>query len=187
MSAPEEARHVPRILAECGVRFVIVEGLGDSEKVDGVSTWLDPAKPVIGMSLRRDRIDNFWFVLRHEIDHVIEKDGLDIDRVDVALEETPDSVGVPEQERRANGVAADFCVRHEEMDSFILRVQPYFSERRLIAFAAKLKVHPGIVAGQLRRRLGRYDLFNKQNARIRSIVTAVATVDGWGQVAPVST
>ena len=60
--APEEARHVPRILAECGVRFVIVEVLPQS-KIDGVCFWLDKNSPVIGMSMRFDRMDNFWFVL----------------------------------------------------------------------------------------------------------------------------
>jgi HTH-type transcriptional regulator/antitoxin HigA len=35
--------------------------------------WLnDGTSPVIGMSLRFDRIDNFWFVLRHELEHVIQ-------------------------------------------------------------------------------------------------------------------
>ena len=57
-SAPEEARHVPRILAECGVRFVIVEPIPGS-KIDGACFWLKGgALPVIGMSLRIDRIDD---------------------------------------------------------------------------------------------------------------------------------
>ena len=33
------------------------------------------ANPAIAMSLRFDRINNFWFVLRHEIEHVLNKDG----------------------------------------------------------------------------------------------------------------
>ena len=47
---PEETRHVPRILSECGVRLVIVEGLPNG-KIDGVCTWLDKNSPVIGLSL----------------------------------------------------------------------------------------------------------------------------------------
>jgi HTH-type transcriptional regulator/antitoxin HigA len=54
---PEEARHVPRLLAECGVRFILVEGLPQS-KIDGVCFWMK-GTPVIAMSLRYDRIDNF--------------------------------------------------------------------------------------------------------------------------------
>ena len=47
-SAPEEARKVPRILAESGIRFVIVESL-PSAKIDGVCFWLNEKSPVIGM------------------------------------------------------------------------------------------------------------------------------------------
>lgn len=68
--APEVTRHVARLLHEAGVRFVIVEGLPGG-KIDGVCFWLGPQSPVIGMSLRFDRIDNFWFVLRHECAHVL--------------------------------------------------------------------------------------------------------------------
>ena len=63
MIAPETARRVARILVDCGVRFVIVETL-KSAKIDGVCFWLDKSSPVIGLSVRYDRIDNFWFVLR---------------------------------------------------------------------------------------------------------------------------
>jgi HTH-type transcriptional regulator/antitoxin HigA len=70
--APEEARHVPRILGQCGVRFIVVEKLPHAD-IDGVCLWLDDDSPVIGMSLKRDTIDNFWFVLRHEIEHVLQR------------------------------------------------------------------------------------------------------------------
>jgi len=33
--------------------------------------WLDDKSPVIALSMRFDRIDNFWFVLRHELEHVL--------------------------------------------------------------------------------------------------------------------
>lgn len=73
LRAPEDALRVPKLLADAGVRFVIVERL-PGLCVDGVCFWLDGGtKPVIGMSLRHDRIDNFWFVLRHEIEHVDRK------------------------------------------------------------------------------------------------------------------
>lgn len=187
MASPEDIRHVPRILAECGVRYAVVEGLGDSEKIDGVCTWLDPERPIIGMSLRRDRIDNYWFVLRHEIEHVLRRDGIESTRVDVGLDEVEPDAKLSEQERLANEAAGEFCVPREELRSFIARTQPYFSERRLLGFAAVLKIHPGIAAGQLRWHTGRKTLFHKHDAKIRQIVTSTATTDGWGQVVPVST
>ena len=53
--------HAPRILAEAGIRFTIVESLSTA-KIDGACLWLDDQAPVIATSFRYDRIDNFWFV-----------------------------------------------------------------------------------------------------------------------------
>jgi len=55
---PEEIRDAARILAECGVRLVIVEPLPGG-KIDGVCLWLNEKSPVIGLSLRLDRTTTF--------------------------------------------------------------------------------------------------------------------------------
>lgn len=185
-SSAEEARKVPRILAECGIRYVIVESL-PSAKIDGVCFWLNEVSPVIGMSLRFDRIDNFWFVLRHELEHVIQEHGKSMITIDAELEGARAGTGndISDEEQIANREAAEFCVPKKTMDSFIARKAPTFAERDILGLAATLKVHPGLVAGQLRNRTGRYDRFNSHLAKIRSIVTPSAMVDGWGDVAPI--
>ncbi len=184
LSAPEEARHVPRILSEAGIRYVLVESL-PSAKIDGVCCWLGDAAPVIGMSLRYDRIDSFWFVLRHEVEHVLRNHGRDVAMIDVDIDKTVGLEGIPEEERQANEAASHFCVPKGEMDSFIARKQPFFSEHAILGFAGRLKLHPGLVAGQLRYRLKRWDLFSKHLAKIRFAVAPNAIIDGWGDVAPV--
>ncbi len=175
LGEPEEIRHVPRILAEAGVRFVVVEWL-PSTKIDGVCFWLDENSPVVGMSLRFDRVDNFWFVLRHEIEHVLRRDGTILDS---ELEKTNDNLS--NQERIANAAAADFCVPTAALDDFMARVRPLFSDERIKAFALSIGVHPGLVAGQLRRRLERYDLFVKHLVKVRHIIIPNAVTDGFGQ------
>ncbi len=184
--SPEEARKVPRILAESGIRYVIVETLS-SAKIDGVCFWLNEHSPVIGMSLRHDRIDNFWFVLRHEIEHVLLHHGKAAAMLDAELEGERAGTGdnLTEEERLANKAAADFCVPTATMDSFIARKSPLFSERDILGVARSLNVHPGLVAGQLQRRTGRYDRFRQHLVKIRSIVAPNAMVDGWGNIAPV--
>ena len=146
------SKKVPRILAECGIRFVIVESL-PSAKIDGVCFWLNETSPVIGMSLRFDRIDNFWFVLRHELEHVIHEHGKAIITIDSELEGKKAGVGddVAEDERIANQAASEFCVPKKTMDGFIAR-KSLFAERDILGLAATLKIHPGLVAGQLRNR-----------------------------------
>jgi HTH-type transcriptional regulator/antitoxin HigA len=184
--SPVAARKVSRILAECGVRFVIVESLPGA-KIDGVCFWLDENKPVIGMSLRYDRIDNFWFVLRHELEHVIQLHGRDAMMLDVELEGERAGVGenVAEEERLANKSAADFCVPQKSLQSFIARKAPFFYDRDILGFASTMQVHPGLVAGQLRHKLGIYNRFTNHLVKIRSAVAPGATVDGWGDIVPV--
>jgi HTH-type transcriptional regulator / antitoxin HigA len=185
--APEEARKVPALLAECGVRLVVVEALPGS-KIDGVCFWLDDAKPVIGLSMRFDRIDNFWFVLRHEIEHVLEKHGRSSPEgmIDVELNSENDGADdkISEEERVANVAATNFCVPVEKMESFILRKHPFFYEKDVLAFSKINNVHPGLPVGQIQRRLGRYDYLKKYQSKIRQFVLPGAIVDGWGQTMP---
>ncbi len=180
-SAPEEARHVPRFLAECGVRFAIVEPIPGS-KIDGVCFWLDADKPVIGMSMRIDRIDNFWFVLRHEIEHVLRGDGRVAAVVDSELCDIPG--GIPDEapeEVAANRAAADFCVSTAELENFLARVGPAVEEERIILFAERLGVYPGLVVGQVQWRLQRFNFLRKYLVRVRDIVLPSAMADGYGR------
>lgn len=181
MVAPEEARQVARILADCGVRYILVEGL-PAGRIDGVCFWLGDG-PVIGMSLRFDRIDNFWFVLRHEIEHVLREDARERAIIDLDLDEGGDDL--PPEEIAANEAAREFCVPVREMDAFIARKQPFFSERDILGFARRMQVHPGVAVGQLQRRTGRYELLRKHLAKIRLFATSGAIVDGWGSIAPI--
>ena len=190
--SPVASRKVCKILAECGVRFVIVESLPGA-KIDGVCFWLDDSKPVIGMSLRFDRIDNFWFVLRHELEHVIQGHGRTEMMLDVELEGVRAGTGpdIAGEERIANQAAANFCVPQRSLENFISRKAPFFYERDIINFATTMRVHPGLAAGQLRRKLYEqgdkeaYTRFSHHLVKIRSSVAPGATVDGWGDVVPV--
>lgn len=188
LSAPELARHAPRILRDCGVRFLIVETIGNA-KVDGVTCWARSGDaPVVALSCRFDRIDNFWFVLRHELEHVLREDGRVNPMLDVELgaENAASDAEVPEAERIANDAAADFCVPSDKLRKFIAVKSPLFPERDMMGMARTLRVHPGIVAGQIRYKTGRYGLFQKHLVKIRSSVATSATVDGWGDVVPVA-
>lgn len=178
----EEIRKVPTILAEHGIRFVIVESLKGS-KMDGVCLWInDRASPVIGMSLRFDRIDNFWFVLRHELEHVIQEHGKEFPKLDIDLE--LDLNHIDEEEAIANNAAAYYAITEQKLNSFIARKQPFFSEIDIIGLANTIKVHPGIISGKLQYHTKKYNLFRKHLVPIRSIIRPYATVDGWGDVYP---
>jgi len=186
LASPEEIRNVPRILTESGIRYVIVESISTA-KIDGVCFWLDDLSPVIGMTLRYDRIDNFWFVLRHELEHVLRGHGQKTIMLDSELEGeragTGDNISI--EERVANEAAAEFCVPQKRIDSFIARKAPFFHDRDVLGLANILNVHPGLIVGQLQHKTGKFSLLRQYLVNIRHNIISNAMVDGWGNIAPV--
>jgi HTH-type transcriptional regulator / antitoxin HigA len=176
MTEPEEIRHVPRILAGSGVRFVIVEPIPGS-KIDGVCFWIGEEQPVIGLSLKGDHIDRFWFNLWHEIEHVLRGDG----KGDIVIDDFDAPPSEKESERAANAAATDHCVPSKAMTDFVLRHNPMFSEKNMLGFSKIMKRHPGIVAGQIQKRTDRWDLFKKYQVRVRQIIIQTALTDGYGR------
>ena len=182
---PENIRQIPHILSKCGVRFVIVEHVASS-KIDGVCFWLQDKgpSPVIGMSLRLDRIDNFWFVLRHECEHVLQGHGREEAIVDRDIASTDSSQPIPDEEVIANAAAAEFCVPKAEMEDFMIRHRPLYSEEKVVKFARRMQVHPGLVVGQLQHILHDFRLFKKYQISVRPLVAPYSMTDGYGQVVP---
>jgi HTH-type transcriptional regulator/antitoxin HigA len=67
------------------------------------------------------------------------------------------------------------------MDSFIRRVGPLYSRTRIIQFANRLKIHPGIIVGQLqyRREVG-FGTNREMLVKIRESLIETTLTDGWG-------
>jgi HTH-type transcriptional regulator / antitoxin HigA len=185
LANPEDVRHVARVLAEGGVRFLIIESLPHT-KIDGACFWLNEFSPVIVLTMRYDRLDNFWYVLTHECGHVKNGDGLNGDDIlDVNLvgdEAIPFDVK-PEIEKRADLFATHFLVDQEKMDDFIARVRPMFSKQRIRGFALRIGVHPAVVLGQLQYR-GEVDWSHSREmlVRVRDMATRASLTDGFGHV-----
>lgn len=174
-------REIASILAKAGIRLVIVEPLTGS-KIDGACFWLDSRSPVIALSLRFDRVDNFWHTLMHELDHVKHGEGMSepVIDIDIFAESVEDK---PDFEMRANKAAADILIPSEEMSGFIARVNPIFSNAQIVGFAKRVKVHPGIVVGQLQhRKMIDWRVGRKHLVKIREFVTVSALTDGYGQM-----
>lgn len=176
---PREARHLAKVLGSYGIRFVVVEPLPGA-KIDGATFWLTAdGSPVIAVSIRYDRVDAFWFTVMHEWSHIRHADALSVD----TLGDTANAISTTdENEMRANREAAADLVPPAELESFIRRVAPLYSRQRVIQFAHRLKIHPGIIVGQLHHRgeIG-YAALRKLLVKIRDVVTETALTDGWGK------
>ena len=180
----EETRHVPRVLAEAGVRLVLVEQLPGT-RIDGAAFWLDAKSPVIALSLRFDRVDGFWHTLLHDAMHILHGDVKPNTRpiidVDLIGESAISDVDRPPAELRADRDAANFLVPEDQLADFIARVRPLYSKKKIRGFAASLGVHPGIVVGQLQHR-GEIPFSHSRDMlqRVRETICEVALTDGWG-------
>jgi HTH-type transcriptional regulator/antitoxin HigA len=178
----KEARHIAETLGQYGIRFVIVEPLRKG-KIDGAAFWLDESSPCIAVSVRFDRIDAFWFTVMHEFAHIRAGDASVDD--DLAGEDYMPSSMKNEIERRADDEAQEALVPQHELRSFVRRVGPIYSKNRIVQFAHRIKIHPGIVVGQLHH-LGEigYSANREMLAKVRDIVTETTLTDGFGRTIP---
>lgn len=173
---------IPEILRRCGVRYVLVEAL-PSSKIDGVCVWIN-GQPAIGMTARLDRLDNFAFVLRHEIQHVLRGDGREETFAPVDEIGVDGSANKTEQEEIADQEAAEFCVPGKQLESFLLRKGQFISEQDVLGFAARVEIHPAIVIGQIKHKLKKYGWLRKYQTSIRNYLFDWKFIDGWGRQFP---
>lgn len=136
-------------LENAGIRVVIEPHLSQTH-LDGAAFLLPNASPIIGMTLRYDRLDNFWFVLVHEMVHVMKH--LHKDRVESIFDDL-DAEG-EDIEREADEEAGEILVPGDIWETALAR---YLRTKDSIEdFASEVGVHPAIVAGKIRREANNY-------------------------------
>lgn len=139
---------VPELLYEAGISFVVLPHLPKTY-LDG-ACFLSPAgRPVIGMTLRYDRLDNFWFTLAHELAHV----HLHLHDRSVAffddIDHAPCSDDDP-REAEANAFARNLLIPDQVWRTEGRALMEARQARDVIAFAQRNEISPAIVAGRLR-------------------------------------
>ncbi len=135
---------------------LIVEPHLSRTRLDGAAILFELDRPVIGLTIRHDRVDNFWYCLMHELGHVAVHlravgDGFydDLDTDD--LED--------KREREADGMAREALV-----PSMMWNESPARSLRSPEAaqhLAEKLRIHPAIVAGRMRYEAKNYRILTQ--------------------------
>jgi HTH-type transcriptional regulator/antitoxin HigA len=151
-------------LRERGIILAIVPHLPHT-RLDGAAMLLADGTPLIGITLRYDRIDSFWFTLLHEIGHVFlhYNNGLEAGFLDDLDVETKNGV-----EREADLFALSALIP----DGIWISAPARFAKNSdlVVKFAESLGIHPAIVAGRIRRERGNYKIFGELlgNGAIRS-------------------
>jgi HTH-type transcriptional regulator/antitoxin HigA len=151
----EGPRLAGEFLEKYGIRLVIEPHLPGTF-LDGAALRAADGGPVIALTLRYDRIDNFWFSLMHELVHVarhLEQEQAPFyDDLDVGAQDDP-------KEREADSAAGEALIPEEAWRrSPASRLR---SPEAIQQLADQLRIHPAIVAGRYRHERRTYRVLNQ--------------------------
>lgn len=154
---PDGPARVPRLLKSFGIAFVVLEHLPGTY-LDGAALRRTDGAPVIAVTLRYDRLDNFWFTLLHEFCHVARH--LNASRpviLDDLELKTSDDI-----EEEADEFAQDVLIPPKIWRQ---HRSPDLDAEGIMTIAAAAAVHPAVVAGRWQRENKDYRRFSKMLGR----------------------
>jgi HTH-type transcriptional regulator/antitoxin HigA len=151
-------RLAKEFLAKHGIPVVIVPHLKRTY-LDGAALKLGDGTPVVALTLRYDRLDNFWFCLLHELAHVgrhLEsgQDTAFVDDLTLRVDRSKGDV----KESEADEWAEEALIPKDIWEASAVRERP--TPIAVVQFANTLQIHPAIVAGRVR--------FERKNFRMLS-------------------
>ena len=140
--------------------------------------------------MRHNRLDNFWYVLRHEIEHVLLGHGKNGQELIDDLESDPYARAImdtdrKEQEDAADAASLNFAFSRQKLLSFYQRKSPYIYEKDVIGFAGLNEVHPAIVVGQIQFLKKDFAWLRKWLVTVKQHVLPASIFDGFGTIAHV--
>lgn len=147
-------------LADVGIALV-VEDHFKKTYLDGAA-MLDEETPVVALTLRHDRIDNFWFALIHELVHV--QKHLNPSCLFIA-DNLDDKTRSSDEENEADAGAREALIPLAEWEASLVSTTP--SVKNAMALANQLRIHPSIVAGRVRYETDNWRLLNGLTADVR--------------------
>ena len=147
------------LLSKHGIALAIAPHLPRTY-LDGAVLRLGDGRPVIGLTLRFDRIDNFWFCLLHELAHVGRH--MDANEGNAFIDDQTlrgvEGRREDPREAQADEWAQEALVPRVAWEASAARKRP--TPMAVMNLARALQVHPAIVAGKIR--------YEKKNYRLLS-------------------
>jgi HTH-type transcriptional regulator/antitoxin HigA len=140
-------------LARHGIPLIIEPHL-PSTYLDGAAILIYSERPIIGMTIRHDRLDNFWFTLMHELAHVAlhsDQNTEFIDDLDIEAKDDP-------KEKEADSLAGEALIPQSIWLKSAASRTP--SQEAAQSLAKKLAVHSAIAAGRMRHERKAFRLLN---------------------------
>jgi HTH-type transcriptional regulator/antitoxin HigA len=141
-----------------GIKLVVVPHFKKTYS-DGAVLLDKIGTPIIALSLRYDRLDNFWFTLTHELAHLVLGHVHDVDGKYI-IDDLDLKVALNDYEKNADSVAQEALIPNDFWASHPARKTKKLKD--VIDLARKAAVHPSIVAGRIRFEKGNYRILPKQ-------------------------
>lgn len=144
------------LLRMYGIRIVFEPNFEKTYLDGGAMLLLDDA-PVIGLTLRYNRLDNFWFTLLHELAHVV----YHLTNLRQAIFDDNDADADSDIEIEADRVSQEALIPTDRWDEFRateLANDPNIG--KLKQWALELKINPAILAGRIRHDSKNYKIYS---------------------------
>lgn len=152
-------RRAMKYLARLGIPLVVEPHLSQTY-LDGAALLLPTGRPVIGLTLRYDRLDNFWFVLFHELAHIVKhlrKDRLEAIFDDLDSNRAGRDSNRQELETEADQFASAMLIPDDVWRTAIARYLR--TEKSIRSISEQLAINPAIIAGKIRKEANNYVIF----------------------------
>ena len=145
-------------LEKAGIQLIIVPHLSKTF-LDGAAILLENRVPIIALTLRYDRIDNFWFCLLHELVHLIKHLTADDPMILDELEPRQKDRGEDPRENEADKLAQNALIPEKAWESLDLNTKDLTD--KVVNLSEELKIHPAIIAGRIRYERNNYRLLTQ--------------------------
>lgn len=141
-------------LNKSGIHLIFERHLPKTH-LDGAALKLPDGSPVVSLTLRHDRLDNFWFTLFHELAHVALH--LDKDGVEAFFDDLTEGSKKDKCEKEADKLASEALIPEAEWKAAKLTKKS--PPGAVLAFAQSLRISPAIPAGRVRYESKSYTVF----------------------------
>lgn len=154
---PDGPQRAEAELSRLGIILIACEHLPGTY-LDGAAFCRGDGTPVIALTLRHDRIDNFWFTLLHELCHVLKH----LSKGTTLIFDDLELKGSDQIEAEADLFAQSSLI---PLAIWSAEASPDLDGEDIDRIAALAGVHPAIVAGRWQREHGDYRRFARMLGR----------------------
>jgi len=153
-----------------GIKLIVVPHFKRTY-LDGATLITKKGEPIIALSLRYDRLDNFWFTLAHELAHLVLGHAHSIEGQciidDLDLRESLDEI-----ENEADELARESLVPSHFWNSHPARNTSKLND--VLDLASKADIHKSIIAGRIRYEKNNYRILSRHIGRgmVRKLFSA---------------